>query len=252
MRRIGVDGRAARRASTPRTSSSTIIRQLGVKGGVGYAYEYARRRRRPHDDGRAHDDLQHVDRRRRARRLREPRRDDVRRTCEGRPFAPPGDGVRHGAPRGGGRSRPTPTPPTTTTWRSTADALEPMVTWGINPGQSVGVGERVPSPADVPADERAAVADALELHGLRGGQPIAGTKIDVAFIGSCTNGRLSDLREAARDRAGPARRARTCRALVVPGSQSVRERRRAGRAATRSSARPASSGAAPAARCAWR
>jgi 3-isopropylmalate/(R)-2-methylmalate dehydratase large subunit len=64
------------------------------------------------------------------------------------------------------------------------------------------------------------VAEALEFMGLEGGRPLAGTKIDVAFIGSCTNGRISDLREAARV-ARTGRVAEGVRTFVVPGSQAV-------------------------------
>jgi 3-isopropylmalate/(R)-2-methylmalate dehydratase large subunit len=102
-----------------------------------------------------------------------------------------------------------------------ADAIAPTVTWGVHPGQSVPVNERLPVPAAVPPSERAAVEDALEFMALRPGDPIAGTRIDVAFVGSCTNARLSDLREAARVVAGH-RVAPHVRALVVPGSESVR------------------------------
>ena len=98
--------------------------------------------------------------------------------------------------------------------------IAPTVTWGINPGQACGVNEPIPRLADVRADERAQVAEALEFMGLAGGQPLAGTKIDVAFIGSCTNGRISDLREAARV-ARKGHVAKGVRALVVPGSQAV-------------------------------
>ncbi len=101
-----------------------------------------------------------------------------------------------------------------------AAAIAPTVTWGINPGQSVPVNCRLPMPADVAEQESAGVAEALEFMGLRGGQPVAGTRIDVAFIGSCTNGRLSDLREAAKVAAGK-HVAMHVRAIVVPGSQSV-------------------------------
>jgi len=96
-----------------------------------------------------------------------------------------------------------------------AAEIAPMVTWGINPGQSVGVDSRVPHAA-----EAAGLAEALEFMGFTGGQAIAGTPIDVAFVGSCTNGRLSDLREAARIVAGQKVSPRV-RALVVPGSQAV-------------------------------
>jgi 3-isopropylmalate/(R)-2-methylmalate dehydratase large subunit len=100
-----------------------------------------------------------------------------------------------------------------------AGELEPVVTWGVNPGQSVGVEGSVPSPAD-PGVEPQAVSDALAYMGLRAGQRIAGMKVDVAFIGSCTNGRLSDLREAARIVRGR-HVAPHVKALVVPGSASV-------------------------------
>jgi len=87
------------------------------------------------------------------------------------------------------------------------------VTWGTNPGQSVGVSDRLPKNAD---------AESLAFMGFQAGQPIAGTKVDVAFIGSCTNGRLSDLREAARV-IGGRKVAPNVRAMVVPGSQAVRK-----------------------------
>lgn len=101
-----------------------------------------------------------------------------------------------------------------------AKTIQPVVTWGINPGQSVGVDERVPDPAGAPGAERAAWAEALEFMAFEPGRPIAGIPIDVAFIGSCTNARLSDLRAAAE----VARRRKVAtgiRALVVPGSQAV-------------------------------
>jgi 3-isopropylmalate/(R)-2-methylmalate dehydratase large subunit len=103
-----------------------------------------------------------------------------------------------------------------------ASAIEPTVTWGINPGQSVGVSEKLPSPSDLPAEESASATEALEFMSFRGGMPIAGTKIDVAFIGSCTNGRISDLREAAKLVKGH-HVADHVKALVVPGSQAVRK-----------------------------
>jgi 3-isopropylmalate/(R)-2-methylmalate dehydratase large subunit len=102
-----------------------------------------------------------------------------------------------------------------------AARIKPTVTWGINPGQAVAIDERVPAPADEPEAGRAAVEEALEYMALRGGEPIKGTRIDVAFVGSCTNGRLSDLREAARVARGR-RVAPHVKALVVPGSERVR------------------------------
>ena len=92
-----------------------------------------------------------------------------------------------------------------------AATIEPTVTWGINPGQSVGVSEPIAT------HDR----EALAYMGFNDGQHVAGTKIDVAFIGSCTNGRLSDLEEAARFVKGR-HVASHVQALVVPGSQEIR------------------------------
>jgi 3-isopropylmalate/(R)-2-methylmalate dehydratase large subunit len=102
-----------------------------------------------------------------------------------------------------------------------AGDMRPRVTWGINPGQSVFVDERLPAPGDAPAGERASMSEALDFMGFGAGQPIKGTRIDVAFVGSCTNARLSDLREAARVVRGH-HVAPHVQALVVPGSQAVR------------------------------
>src|SRR6266540_5832671 len=76
-------------------------------------------------------------------------------------------------------------------------SLEPVVTWGINPEMSVGVSKTIPSPDAQPESERPTFREALAHMGFAAGQPIKGAKIDVAFVGSCTNGRLSDLRVAA-------------------------------------------------------
>ena len=99
--------------------------------------------------------------------------------------------------------------------------IGPTVTWGITPGQSVGVDQDLPD-LDAFADaDRSTVEEAFDYMDFAPGQRIAGTKVDVAFIGSCTNGRLSDLREAARVARGR-KVAPGVRALVVPGSQQVR------------------------------
>ncbi len=98
--------------------------------------------------------------------------------------------------------------------------IEPTVTWGINPAQNLGVNERIPNVNDVSDEERASIAEALEYMDLTPGKRIAGTPIDVAFIGSCTNGRISDMREAARvAKTGKVKDG--VRALVVPGSHEV-------------------------------
>jgi 3-isopropylmalate/(R)-2-methylmalate dehydratase large subunit len=97
------------------------------------------------------------------------------------------------------------------------------VTWGITPGQSVGVGGRIPDVGDLPETERQTLEEAYRYMSVEPGQPIAGTKIDVAFIGSCTNGRLTDFDEVARlVRRSQRKVPSNVRALIVPGSHDVR------------------------------
>ena len=195
----------------------TIIQRLGVRGGTGYAYEYA---------GDTVDRMSMDERMTMCNMSIEggarvgyvnPDATTIE-YLRGRPFAPAADRFEEMAKW----------------WRSMAsdadavfddevevraEELTPVVTWGVNPGQSIGVDGRVPSGADAGADAEA-TADALKYMGLTPGQPIAGMKVDVAFVGSCTNSRLSDLREAARIVKGR-RVARHVKALVVPGSASV-------------------------------
>ncbi|MGZ6139019.1 MAG: 3-isopropylmalate dehydratase large subunit [Myxococcaceae bacterium] len=103
-----------------------------------------------------------------------------------------------------------------------ASALEPTITFGTNPGMSAPVSGRVPDPEREPDPAaRRALEAALAYMGLRPGQPLRGHPIDVVFIGSCTNGRLSDLRAAASVLRGR-RVAPRVRALVVPGSREVK------------------------------
>ncbi len=188
----------------------TIIQRLGIEGGVGYAYEYAGDTiSRMSMDERMTICNMSIEG---GARFGYVNPDDVTADyLEGRPYAPTA------AEFPAARAR----------WKALASdagavyddvfsldasTISPTVTWGTNPGQSVGVADRLPGSADV---------DSLAFMGLSPNQPIAGTKIDVAFIGSCTNGRLSDLREAARVIAGR-KVAPGVRALVVPGSQAVR------------------------------
>jgi len=219
VRRITVNG-TLRRGVYAKDVILDIIRRLGVKGGTGYAYEYG---------GDAFDRMTMEERMtvcnmsiEGAARAGYVNPDDTTFSyMEGRPFVPQGAAF--------AKAREW--------WKSLASdadaayddvvlmdaaAIEPTVTWGINPGQSVGITEKLPAPSDVRGDEKASVAEALEFMSFRGGMPIAGTKIDVAFIGSCTNGRISDLREAARLVKGH-HVAKHVKALVVPGSQSVRK-----------------------------
>ncbi len=101
-----------------------------------------------------------------------------------------------------------------------AEDLQPMVTWGINPGQSVGIGENMPLLRNLDTDNRETVEQAYKHMGFKEGSPILGQEINVAFIGSCTNGRISDLRVAAEIAKGRKVNPKV-RALVVPGSKRV-------------------------------
>jgi 3-isopropylmalate/(R)-2-methylmalate dehydratase large subunit len=78
-----------------------------------------------------------------------------------------------------------------------AASIAPTVTWGINPGQGISIVENIPSPETATsADDKAGIDRGARLHEAAPGAPIKGTKIDVAFLGSCTNGRLSDFRRS--------------------------------------------------------
>jgi 3-isopropylmalate/(R)-2-methylmalate dehydratase large subunit len=104
--------------------------------------------------------------------------------------------------------------------RFDAAAIAPTVTWGITPGQGIGVDEAVPTPEQLDPEERPIAEEAYRYMDLLPGSPIAGLPVDVCFIGSCTNGRLSDLRAAAAVARGR-RVAPGVRAFVVPGSEQV-------------------------------
>jgi 3-isopropylmalate/(R)-2-methylmalate dehydratase large subunit len=100
--------------------------------------------------------------------------------------------------------------------------LKPQITWGNSPQDVIAIDQAVPDPAHfVDAERRAQAERALDYMGLTPGQPIAGTPIDVAFIGSCTNGRLSDLQAAAEVARGR-KVAQGVKALVVPGAAHVK------------------------------
>ena len=106
--------------------------------------------------------------------------------------------------------------------RIDASAIAPLVTWGTSPEDVIPVTGIAPSPEAFPSpDKRAAVVRALEYMGLEAGQPIASAKVDVVFIGSCTNSRIEDLRIAADIVRGRAV-APGVRAMVVPGSGLVK------------------------------
>ncbi len=217
LRRIGVTGRLAAGVYA-KDVILAIIRQLGVKGGVGFAYEYAG----PVIDAMTIEERLTVCNMSIEGGARcgyvnpdEATIDYLR----GLEYAPAGEAWERAVAH----------------WRRVAsdadaayddrveldgNALAPSVTWGINPGQSIGVDEKLPRLADAPRAAQSGLAEAFEYMDLRPGEPIAGTPVDVAFIGSCTNGRISDLREAARV-AKTGRVAPGVRTLVVPGSHAV-------------------------------
>jgi 3-isopropylmalate/(R)-2-methylmalate dehydratase large subunit len=104
----------------------------------------------------------------------------------------------------------------------TASSLEPMITYGTNPGMGVPITSRVPDPDVIPDPSRKnSLTKALKYMGLTPGQPLLGQHLDVVFIGSCTNSRLLDLRAAARVLKGRKVHPKL-RVLVVPGSQAIK------------------------------
>jgi len=209
VRRIEIDGRL-KRGVYAKDVILTIIRRLGVHGGVGFAYEY----------GGSTLDAMTIEERMTicnmsiegGARIGYVNPDETTYTfLRGRTFAPAGEAFDRAV----------------AWWRQMASdkdaryddrvsfdagAIEPTVTWGINPGQSVAVNEPIEAEPD---DE------ALAFMGFKPGGRVQGKRIDVAFIGSCTNGRLSDLEEAARIVRGH-HVAPHVTALIVPGSQAVR------------------------------
>jgi len=195
-----------------------IIRTLGVNAGIGYAYEYG---------GSAVGRMEVEERLtlcnmsiEAGARIGYANPDDrTVKYFEGRVFSPAAEVFSKAAEY----------------WKSTAsdsnaeyddsvqiDAQDigPMVTWGTNPGQAICVDENVPRPDNLPEAGRKSAQDALRYMGLEEGKPVAGTKIDVAFIGSCTNSRISDFRAAATVLRGK-KVANSVRAIAVPGSEKV-------------------------------
>jgi 3-isopropylmalate/(R)-2-methylmalate dehydratase large subunit len=197
-----------------------IIRKLGVKGGVGYAYEFA---------GTTFDRMSMEERMTVCNMAIEggarcgyvnPDQTTFE-YLKGRDFAPK-DGDWDNAVSWW------------TSLRSDADAkyddgitfdaaeIAPTITWGITPSQGIGIDEAVPTPETMPESEQPIAQEAYEYMDLEPGVHIQGTKIDVCFIGSCTNGRISDLREAAKVAQGR-HVAKGIKAFVVPGSERVKQ-----------------------------
>ena len=217
VRRINVDGKLPLGVYA-KDVILHIIRQLGVNGGTGYAYEY----------GGSVFDTMGMDGRMTVcnmsieggARVGYVNPDATTFAyLKGKPYAPQGKDWDAAVER----------------WKHTASdtnaryddvksfdagAIKPTVTWGVNPGQAIFIDETLPSPQDVPAEQQEGHADALQHMQFKAGQAIEGVKVDVCFIGSCTNGRIGDLREAARVVKGR-KVADGVKALVVPGSDAV-------------------------------
>ena len=100
--------------------------------------------------------------------------------------------------------------------------VEPQVTWGINPEHAIGISDRVPDPDDMPTEKRETYQQAIEYSRLTPGDPILGTPIDEAFIGSCAESRIDDLRAAARVIDGRQVASNVVSAWVVPGSNATK------------------------------
>jgi 3-isopropylmalate/(R)-2-methylmalate dehydratase large subunit len=195
-----------------------VIRRLGVKGGVGYAYEFA---------GSCIDALSMEERMTLCNMAIEggARCGYVNPDAttfayiKGRPFAPEGmawdQAVAWWSSLASG-----PDAVFDDEVRFDAGTIAPTVTWGITPGQGIGVDETVPIPEQMAAEERPIAEEAYRYMDLAPGTPILGLPVDVCFIGSCTNGRLSDLRAAAAVARGR-QVAAGIKAFVVPGSEQV-------------------------------
>jgi len=217
VRRIEVGGKLSP-GTTSKDVILAIIRRLGVNGGVGFAYEYAG----PVFEAMSLEERMTVCNMSIEGGARCGYVNPDETTFDylkGRPFAPSGEAWDRALAWWRGMASD-PGAPYADVVEMEGERIAPSVTWGINPGQNAGVDEGVPRREELPDADRAAFDEALAYMGLTPGQPIAGIPIDVAFIGSCTNGRLSDLREAARV-ARTGRVAPGVRALVVPGSQEV-------------------------------
>jgi 3-isopropylmalate/(R)-2-methylmalate dehydratase large subunit len=195
-----------------------VIRHLGVKGGVGYAYEFA---------GSAIEALSMEERMTLCNMAIEGgarcgyiNPDQVTfEYLKGRPHAPEGDAWSRAVAWWSSLA----TDPDATVDDEVvfdAAAIPPTVTWGITPGQGLGIDETVPSLDQLAPGERPIAEEAYRYMDLQPGTAIAGVPVDVCFIGSCTNGRLSDLRAAA-DVARGRQVAEGIKAFVVPGSEQV-------------------------------
>jgi 3-isopropylmalate/(R)-2-methylmalate dehydratase large subunit len=218
VRRINVDGKL-RAGVYAKDVILHIIKLLGAKGGIGYAYEYG---------GEVFDNFSMEERMTVCNMSIEggarcgyvnPDQKTVD-YLRGRPWSPKGAEWEAAVERWLGFASDEDTVYDDVVLINAAD-IEPSVTWGTSPDHGIFINENVPDPEKA-ADDKQKIAweDALAYMKLQPGAPIKGTKIDVAFLGSCTNGRLSDFREVARYLKGH-KVAPGVKAIAVPGSQIV-------------------------------
>lgn len=218
VRRIEVSGRLGF-GVTAKDLILSIISRLGVNGGVGYVYEYA---------GEVFSRLNQEERMtvcnmsiEGGARIGYVNPDTTTREyLRGRPFVPSGREWEE-AVRFWDSIRSDPDAEYDDLVIFQGEEIEPMITWGINPGQAISVYGTIPDPASFTRpEERDSAEQALKHMGFKPGQKILGTPIEVAFLGSCTNARITDLRMAAKIVKGHKVK-KGVKALVVPGSQQV-------------------------------
>jgi 3-isopropylmalate/(R)-2-methylmalate dehydratase large subunit len=221
VRRIQVDGQL-QSGVYAKDLILHIIRVLGVKGGVGYAYEFG---------GPAIEALSMEERMTLCNMAIEGgarcgyvNPDAVTYAyLQGRPHAPSGQAWDRAVAWWSSLASG-PEAVYDDIVRFDAATIAPTVTWGITPGQGIGIDEAVPTPEQLDPEERPIAAEAYRYMDLTPGASLDGLPIDVCFIGSCTNGRLSDLRAAAAIARGR-HVAPGIKAFVVPGSEQVASRR---------------------------
>ncbi len=217
VRRIEVGGRL-QRGVYAKDIILRIIADLGVFGGIGYAYEYAGEAIEALTlEGRMTICNMSIEGGARVGYVNPD--DSTMAYLKGRRFAPQGENWEQAEEY----------------WRSVAsddkahyddhyqvdaDSLEPMITWGITPGQAIAISQHTPQLSELDEATRATAERAYKHMHFEPGQKIVGKKIDVAFLGSCTNSRISDLREAAAIVKGHRVDSRV-QAFVVPGSKQV-------------------------------
>jgi 3-isopropylmalate/(R)-2-methylmalate dehydratase large subunit len=198
----------------------TLIAQEGTGGGIGHVVEYRGEAiRRLSMDGRMTISNMSIEWGARAGLIAPD--DTTFAYLDGRPYAP--KGAAWEAALRSWRELPTDAGATyEATVTLDADALTPMITYGTNPGMGMPINGRIPTPSELPdPSQRTALDKALRYMDLQPGQALLGQKIDMVFVGSCTNSRISDLRLAASVIKGR-KVASGVRMMVVPGSQQVK------------------------------